>query len=70
MKRILLIIILTITQTTFSQKDDIDNLMIEANKAFNSSDFEKAKENYLSIIKNDSTNKDAIFNLGATYLKS
>ncbi|MCH4824620.1 hypothetical protein ML462_15710 [Gramella lutea] len=68
MKKILLIIILTITQITFSQTDEIDNLMLKANEAFNNSNFEIAKENYLSIIKKDSTNKDAIFNLGATYL--
>ena len=68
MKNILLIIILTITQTTFAQKDTIENLMIEANNAFKSSDFDKAKEKYSSIIKIDSTNKDATFNLGATYL--
>ena len=68
MKKILLIIILITTHTTFAQKDDIDNLMIEANEAFNNSDFEKAKENYLLIIAKDSTYEDALFNLGATYL--
>jgi tetratricopeptide (TPR) repeat protein len=68
MKSILLILILIVTQTSMAQKSEIEQLMLEGNQAFNNSDFDTAREKYSLIIKIDSLNKDATFNLGATFL--
>ncbi|WP_313115385.1 tetratricopeptide repeat protein [Aequorivita sediminis] len=68
MKKILLIIILFSINQSFGQDSNIDILMIAGNEAYQKSDFETAKLNYESIIKIDSINKDAIFNLAGVEL--
>ncbi|MDT0647070.1 hypothetical protein RM545_10235 [Zunongwangia sp. F260] len=68
MKNLLLIFILIFINSVLAQENEIDSLMAEGNTAFSASDFQTAKEKYASIIKIDSTKRDALFNLGATYL--
>jgi len=68
MKKILLLIILFSINQSFGQKSKIEKLLIDGNQAYQNSDFETAKQNYESIIKIDSTNNDALFNLASTEL--
>ena len=68
MKKILLITLLFVVEISFGQKNEIEKLLIEGNQSYQNSDFETAKLKYESIIKIDSTNKDALFNLAGTEL--
>src|SRR5688572_13171320 len=68
MKKILLIILLFSINQSFGQESNIDKMMIAGNEAYQKSDFQTAKLKYLSIIKIDPTNKDAIFNLAGVEL--
>lgn len=68
MKKALLIPILFWIHQSFGQESLIDRLMIAGNEAYQKSDFQVAKLNYESIIKIDSINKDATFNLAGVEL--
>ena len=68
MKKILLLIILFSINQSFGQETKIEKLLIDGNQAYQNSDFETAKQNYETIIKIDSINKDALFNLAGTEL--
>jgi len=68
MKKILLLTILFLINPLFGQKSNIDKLMIEGNQAYQNSDYKTAKRHYESVIKIDSTYKDALFNLAGTEL--
>ena len=68
MKKLLILIILFSICPLFGQESEIERLLIKGNEAYENSDFQNAKINYESIIKIDSTNKDAIYNLAGTEL--
>ena len=69
MKKLLILLIILFSQNLFSQKSKIENLLKEGAIAFNNKDFLLAKDLYSKVILIDSTNNDAIFNLGLSELQ-
>ncbi len=68
MKKMLLLLIIFSISQTFGQESKVEKLMIDGNQAYQKSDFNTAKLKYETIIKIDSTNKDAMFNLAGIEL--
>jgi tetratricopeptide (TPR) repeat protein len=68
MKKHITIIIILFTILGYSQESKTKELLVNGNNAFQKNDFENARKYYSEIIKIDSINKDAIFNLAITEL--
>lgn len=68
MKKSFSIVIFFLSIVAYSQQSKINELLVNGNNAFQKNDFENARKYYSEIIKLDSINKDAIFNLAVTEL--
>jgi tetratricopeptide (TPR) repeat protein len=54
--------------SVFGQDSEAEKLLVKGNDAYQKSEFENAKLIYEKVIKIDSTNKDALYNLAGTEL--
>ncbi|MEY8022171.1 tol-pal system YbgF family protein [Muriicola sp. SD30] len=68
MKNILLAVLMCLINPLFGQNSEIEKLLVQGNDAYQKSDFANAKVSYEAIIKIDSNNKDALYNLAGTEL--
>ena len=68
MKKLLPLVLLLLSISALAQGNRADSLLLEGSRAYETSDFQLAKEKFEALLQLDSTSSDAHFNLGASLL--